>query len=125
MGLKCRISEYCNYKNIAISKFEEKSGLSNGYFNQVKKRPSSNKLDNIKSAFPDLNILWLLTGQGEMIRADNSIVVKGDDNTTNNNRIGPSGADREIELLKALIQEKDKQIALYQQLLKAKTDEQK
>lgn len=68
MDLKSRISEYCKIKNLAVSKFESLAGLSNGYFNQVKKRPSKEKLDNIKSAFPDLNIEWLLSGEGKMLR---------------------------------------------------------
>lgn len=68
MDLKSRISAYCKIKNLAISKFESLAGLSNGYFNQVKKRPSKEKLDNIKNVFPDLNIEWLLTGEGEMLR---------------------------------------------------------
>lgn len=70
MTLKDRIKIYCTRKNIPISGFERKSGLSNGYFNQVSKRPSSKKIDNISTAFPDLNIDWLLTGEGEMLKTD-------------------------------------------------------
>ena len=70
MTLKDRIKIYCTRKNIPISGFERKSGLSNGYFNQDSKRPSSKKIDNISTAFPDLNIDWLLTGEGEMLTTD-------------------------------------------------------
>ena len=68
MGIKQRVSEYCNYKNIAISKFESLAGISNGYFNNIKKRPSDEKIENIHRAFPDLNTSWLLTGEGEMLK---------------------------------------------------------
>ena len=68
MDLKERVSMYCDKKNIAISKFEKLSGLANGYFNKVTKRPSEDKLESISRAFPDLNTGWLLTGEGEMLK---------------------------------------------------------
>ena len=68
MCIKDRITEYCKLKNIAISRFEKEAGLSNGYFNQVKKRPSLDKIESISKAFPDFNTDWLLTGEGEMLR---------------------------------------------------------
>lgn len=78
MELKERVSEYCNLKNIAISKFESLAGLSNGYFNNIKKRPSLEKIESISRAFPDLNTAWLMTGEGEMLKNEgNSSPVKG------------------------------------------------
>jgi len=68
MNIKSRVSEYCERKNIALSKFEKLSGLSNGYFNNIKKRPSDEKIENIRRVFPDLNIEWLMTGEGEMLK---------------------------------------------------------
>lgn len=73
MDIKERVLTYCNLKNIAISKFEKLSGLSNGYFNQVKKRPSDEKIESIRRAFPDLNSVWLLTGEGEMLKKTTDI----------------------------------------------------
>ena len=69
MGIKERVSEYCKLKNIAISRFEKDAGLSNGYFNQVKKRPSLDKIESISRAFPDFNTDWLLTGEGDMLKS--------------------------------------------------------
>lgn len=70
MTLKDRVKEYCQSQNIPISKFEKESGLSNGYFNRVQHRPSQDKLDNIARNNPDLNIQWLLTGNGQMLTTD-------------------------------------------------------
>ena len=53
--------------NIRVSQFEKKAGLSNGYFNQVSKKPSDAKLLSIANAHPMLNIDWLCTGRGGMI----------------------------------------------------------
>lgn len=73
MGIKERVSEYCRRKNIAISRFEKMSELSNGYFNQVKKRPSLDKIESIGGAFPDLDTDWLLTGEGTMLRQQSPV----------------------------------------------------
>lgn len=88
MSIKERVSEYCNYKNIAISKFESLSGISNGYFNNIKKRPSDEKIEKIHRAFPDLNTGWLMTGEGEMLKnihqtanGDGNMQVAGNGNT--------------------------------------------
>ena len=49
-----------------VSRFEKEAGLANGYFRQVKKNPSPEKIDKIRLAFPDLNTDWLVTGVGSM-----------------------------------------------------------
>lgn len=70
MTLKERVETYCKHAKIRISAFERRASLSNGYFNQVKKEPSPSKLSNIEEAFPDLNPIWLLTGEGPMLKYD-------------------------------------------------------
>ena len=70
--LKERVCQYCEYMNIRVSQFEKKAGLSNGYFNQVSKKPSDSKLDAIANAHPNLNIDWLCTGRGVMITETNN-----------------------------------------------------
>nr|DAM80551.1 MAG TPA: repressor protein CI [Caudoviricetes sp.] len=111
--IKDRVQQYCKYKNMGISRFEKLAGLSNGYFNQVTKRPSDNSLLKISKAHPDLNLAWLLTGTGSMLEpADHPIHgnvtrignISGTTNsptTVNNNGSGES-ADlmRVIEELK-------------------------
>lgn len=68
--LRERVLKYCEYMNIRISQFEKRAGLSNGYFNQVSKKPSESKLEAIAKAHPTLNIDWLCTGRGEMVITD-------------------------------------------------------
>ena len=55
MAIKERIKEYCEARNIAVSRFEHNAGISNGYFNNIKKRPSPTVIEKIYRAFPDLN----------------------------------------------------------------------
>lgn len=82
MTLKERIEEYCKYAKIRISAFERRAGLSNGYFNQVKKEPSPSKLSQIEEAFPDLNTDWMLTEKGSMLKTTNQPISQESDGTT-------------------------------------------
>lgn len=70
MTLTERVKAYCEYKNIAKSVFERVSGLSNGYFKKDTRRISPPKIESIHRLFPDLNIDWLQTGNGEMLNAN-------------------------------------------------------
>lgn len=82
MTLKERIEEYCKYAKIRISAFERRAGLSNGYFNQVKKEPSPSKLSQIEEAFPDLNTDWMLTEKGSMLKNTDQPVSQGGEDAT-------------------------------------------
>ncbi len=70
MSVKDRIIEVINFKRIAVSAFESKSGLSNGYIKNLKDAPSAVKLEDILNAYPDINRVWLLTGEGEMLHSE-------------------------------------------------------
>jgi len=102
MTLKERVEEYCKHARIRISAFERHAGLSNGYFNQVKKEPSPSKLSQIETAFPDLNTDWLLTGKGFMLKTTDQPVSQGGEDVTptkaelNN----PKTMERLFELIK-------------------------
>lgn len=74
MTLTDRVKEYCDYKNIAKSTFERKAGVANGYFKEATLRISPQKIMGIHRAFPDLNIEWLQTGNGEMLKTEQTEV---------------------------------------------------
>lgn len=76
MMIKERIKEYCKYKNIPISTFEKKCELSNGYINAMRKGFGDAKLEVVLRTFPDLNRVWLLTGEGEMLKSGQGGVQK-------------------------------------------------
>ena len=44
--------------------------MSNGYINSLSGSPSANKINDISKVYNDLNIEWLLTGEGEMIKME-------------------------------------------------------
>lgn len=70
MTLKDRVKLYCERKNMAITKFERDAKLSNGYFKESTSRIGDDKIERIHRTFPDLNMDWLLTGNGDMLEAE-------------------------------------------------------
>lgn len=67
--VKERIKKFISYKNLSIRSFERSCNLSNGYINSIEQTIMPKKLSNISLQFPELNINWLLTGEGEMLKS--------------------------------------------------------
>ena len=67
-SVKDRILIFIEEMGLKKSEFERRCNLSNGYLNQLRERPSDDKLSNIFFAFPDLNKTWLLAGEGSMLK---------------------------------------------------------
>jgi transcriptional regulator with XRE-family HTH domain len=64
---KERILQYLDLKGYTQYDFSKKTGLSNGFL----KSGRSISSDNIKllsTIYTDLNIMWLITGEGDMLR---------------------------------------------------------
>lgn len=70
MEIKDRISKFIQYKNITIAEFERNVSLANGYIKKFKGSIGSDKLNNIISYYPDININWLITGKGSMLKSE-------------------------------------------------------
>lgn len=70
MTVKERIKAYCKAEKLTISAFEESIGASNGYVNAISKSIGLDKLNSIVEKFSNLNIEWLLTGRGEMLKTN-------------------------------------------------------
>lgn len=76
---KERILLFIKEKGISQKKFEATVGLSNGYVNNVKASPSAKVLQKIFCAFPELNQVWLITGEGPMLTTGEGESVVGVD----------------------------------------------
>ena len=64
--IKERTLEFIKYKDISVKEFETICGLSNGYVTNMRKGYGADKLNNVLSAYPELNREWLLFNEGEM-----------------------------------------------------------
>lgn len=67
MDISERFEQFFKYKGIKRSEFERRCGLSNGYTRNLRDSPKSEKMKDILNAFPEINPVWLQTGEGEMI----------------------------------------------------------
>lgn len=66
--IKERLIIFCKRKNISRSAFARSIGVSATYVGSIRKSIAPDKLQRISHLYPDLNIDWLITGQGEMLR---------------------------------------------------------
>jgi phage repressor protein C with HTH and peptisase S24 domain len=68
--IKERISQILEYKGIAKEKFYSEIGMTSANFRgKARETPiNSTAIENILSAIPDINISWLITGNGSMLR---------------------------------------------------------
>lgn len=68
--VKERVDEYCKYAKISVREFEKSINVSYGYFYHLTKNGvSHDKVKSIISKYPDLNIDWLIYGEGEMLKS--------------------------------------------------------
>jgi len=66
-----RIALFIHFKKITPHAFEQKIDLSNGYFSKQLKHlgsVGSDILIRIHHAYSDLDILWVLLGEGQMLK---------------------------------------------------------
>lgn len=65
MSSVSRLLAYIEFRDIKKSEFYATTGLSNGYLDKVKEL-GADKIETILSKYPDINLMWLITGKGGM-----------------------------------------------------------
>lgn len=68
--VKDRIKAFLKSQNITVTSFEESIGVSNGYVNAISKSIGIDKINTILEKYSNLNIEWVLTGKGTMLKND-------------------------------------------------------
>lgn len=68
MNTKERLLKYLDYKGITKADFYKKTGLSNGFLDK-NANINSDKIEIIGRVCVDLNLIWLINGDGNMIVA--------------------------------------------------------
>lgn len=70
MRLIERLQRFIDSKHLTANAFEEECDLSNGYIGKQhrgKGTVGSDILERIHNRYPELNLMWLITGKGNML----------------------------------------------------------
>ncbi len=110
--------QFIKYAGLSARQFDISIGASNGYTLRMQKNNASigsDVIETIVKTYPQLNLVWLITGEGEMLKqAEEELILDFDDL--------PSSKKKEIE---QLIEQKikERQQEELQRLLKEVTEE--
>lgn len=69
-SVRDRLKSYIKSLNISVRQFERDCGLCNAYVNSIRQGIQPDSLKKIVEKYPTLNVEWLLTGEGTMLRFD-------------------------------------------------------
>lgn len=83
MNTRERLKSFLASINKSEGIFEKETGLAKGFVSKVGDSIRASSLEKIKAIYPKLNTAWLLTGEGEMLKEENSVIEEKDNNITN------------------------------------------
>lgn len=86
--VKNRLKNFISYRNMSIRAFQEAACLSNSFVASIDQSIAPKTQAKIQSAFPDLNMAWLLTGEGEMLRGTPATINGNNNILGNHNNVG-------------------------------------
>ena len=72
-GVKQRLKEFIKTLRISDREFCRRIGTSTSFVNSIRKSVQPDKLKAITDNFPELNPIWLMTGEGEMLSSVESV----------------------------------------------------
>lgn len=72
--LKDRLLEFIKHNNMSVREFERYCGFSNGVVGALKDNLAKGRRKVIVEKFPTLNLYWLLTGEGEMLKEEKKYI---------------------------------------------------
>lgn len=104
-GIKERLLMFLEHKNLSMNRFCTTCGFSPSYVRNINKTISQRYLKIISNAFPDLNINWLETGEGQMLNEVIPISVQNNTCGNNSSQTIVAGSDNSVT-----ISEKDRQL---------------
>lgn len=103
-----RLNEFIVYLGISPAEFEKTTGLGNGFTQKTNERMRNSSKNLISKFYPELNIKWLINGDGDMLNENfsthtsynNPEAITNNTHITNNNPLALN--KRKIPLYDAL-----------------------
>lgn len=120
-SMKQRLMRFIKSEKISQGKFERMCGMSNGYLCNIKQSIGSSKILSISKAFPQLNTEWLLTGEGSMLN-EGYTTFEPVGLATPMSPTVMTETEKEVVLLQAKLEEKEKMITILEDQLKKLND---
>lgn len=68
-----RLIQFIKFSGLSARQFDLSIGAGNGYTLRMQKNNASigsDVIENIIKTYPELNLVWLITGEGEMLKTD-------------------------------------------------------
>ena len=97
MDIISRIKEYMEYTQLTSSQFADRAGIPRPTLSQLlngrnksnegAKKISSDIIRKLHDAFPDLNVMWLLFGDGDMESGSNIEISEPQNEALNDTKI--------------------------------------
>lgn len=92
--LQVRLREFIDFMGISMQTFERQAGIGQGLGVRLKSNSYSTTFKRISNAFPQLNIVWLKTGEGSMLNPTPHTT----NNVTGHNVCGVNVNGRDIDI---------------------------
>lgn len=83
--VKERLESFLKLEKISKTEFGKRIGVSASYVTGIRKSLAQEKISSIAREWPDLNIEWLLTGEGEMLKSQSAKAPTASTEQNNNN----------------------------------------
>jgi len=113
-----RLMQFIKYVGLSARQFDLSIGASNGYTLRMKKNNASigsDVIENILRVYPQLNVVWLITGEGDMLKKPEEVETLDFDHL-------PKSRQKEIEdIIEQKIKERQEEELRH--LLKEVTEE--
>lgn len=71
-----RLMQFIQHAGLSARQFDISIGAANGYTLRMKKNKASigsDVIENIVRTYPQLNVAWLITGEGEMLKSERKL----------------------------------------------------
>lgn len=122
-----RLMQFIKYVGLSARQFDLSIGASNGYTLRMKKNNASigsDVIENILRVYPQLNVVWLITGEGDMLKKPEEAEILDYDHLPKSRQqeiediIEQKIKERQEEELKRLLKEVTEEIEKTQKRLK-------